>query len=218
MENSLENLDKEQPQREEKEDEASKIISYTNRNLYVTRSVRLTIKFPLRIDDNDDDSPFESEDEVKEEIKKEEAGSPGLHDPVSGDQTGLEDHTGGVQRNDLLFYGVVRDHSNKALDGAAVMVFAVYRDGIEKPLGHSFTNTEGAYIINIPAPPDYSGLEGYTVRAGKGSPPTEEKSPPVKNRERPGIIPSNRNFHDFLKFVSNSPNKTISELIKGFQE
>ena len=67
----------------------------------------------------------------------------------------------------LNFQGVVKDDNNEVLKGAAVMVFACYKGGIEKPMAYTNTDNEGAYFINIPEPLDYNQLDGFKVRAGK---------------------------------------------------
>lgn len=71
----------------------------------------------------------------------------------------------------LNFQGVVKDDNNEVLKGAAVMVFACYKGGIEKLLGYAFTDIKGRYFAIISEPPGYNDLDGFKVRAGKGNLP-----------------------------------------------
>jgi len=71
----------------------------------------------------------------------------------------------------LNFQGVVKDDNNEVLKGAAVMVFACYKGGIEKLLGYAFTDIKGRYFAIISEPSDYNDLDGFKVRAGKGNLP-----------------------------------------------
>jgi len=74
----------------------------------------------------------------------------------------------GQEMDELLhFYGVVKDKDAAAVEGAAVIVFACFDGGTEKLLGSTFTDSEGMYLINIPKLPDYNGLLGFKIRAGK---------------------------------------------------
>lgn len=128
----------------------------------------------------------------------------------------LSHYTGDTQENELLFYGVVKDNNDKIVEGAAVMVFVCYNGGIEKLLGYNYTDNEGTYIVNIPVLPEYKGLDGFKVIAGKGSLPPERNIFPVSYAESPRKSSSNIDFYDFLKLVSNNPGKTIFELFKRF--
>ncbi|MFZ5649856.1 MAG: carboxypeptidase-like regulatory domain-containing protein [Bacillota bacterium] len=209
MENGFDKLDIDQTGIQDKEAESFKIVSFVNRDILVTRSAKVTIKFPPENADNDDDCTDENKtDENIDENNTEEACPP--------DTDVLPDYTGDIQNNNLLFQGVVRDGNNKALEGAAVMVFACYKGGTEKPLGYSFTGEDGTYIVNIPAPPDYKRLEGYKVRAGKGTLPPDGGGRTADYGEKSPTKPANRGFYDFLRMVSGKPNKTISELMKEF--
>jgi hypothetical protein len=67
----------------------------------------------------------------------------------------------------LYFYGVVKDNYAEAVEGAVVTVIARFAGETEKMLGSTFTDREGAYFISIPKLPDYQGLIGFKVRAGK---------------------------------------------------
>lgn len=218
MENSLDKLDKEKTDPQNRQDESFKIISIVNRNQLVTSSAKVMIKFPPQNDDYDDDHDDDRVYENKRnENKNEEVSSTDNNDGfIAGDASADSPvYTNDTPKNDLLFYGVVKDNNYKPLEGAAVMVFACYKGGIEKPLGYTFTDNEGTYILNLPEPADYNSLEGFKVRAGKGGRPTERKGRPANYGERPNTKSLNRGFFDFLKLVSNNPNKTISELMKS---
>lgn len=200
MESGFDKLDMDLTGIQDKEAESFKIVCFANRNLLVTSSAQVMIKFPPANADNNGDCNDENK----------------IDENSPQDTDDLPDYTGDIQNSNLIFQGVVRDGNNKALEGAAVMVFACYKGGTEKPLGYSFTGEDGAYIVNIPPPPDYKRLEGYKVRAGKGIPPPEGGGRKADYGEKPPTKPANRGFYDFLRLVSGKPDKTIPELMKEF--
>ena len=67
----------------------------------------------------------------------------------------------------LNFYGLVKDNDATAVEGAVVMVSACFAGETERLMGSTFTDREGVYFISIPKLPDYHGLMGFKVRAGK---------------------------------------------------
>lgn len=190
---------------QDKEAESYKIVCFANRNLLVTSSAQVNIKFPPANADNDGDCNDDyEEDKIDENIDK-SIDENNNKEACPQDTDVLPDYTGGIQNSNLIFQGVVRDGNNKALEGAAVMVFACYKGGTEKPLGYSFTGEDGAYVVNIPPPPDYKSLEGYKVRAGKGIPPPEGGGRKTDYGEKSPTRPANRSFYDFLRIIAGKP-------------
>lgn len=131
-----------------------KNIEFDNQDQYVTSSAKVMIKFSPKKDKDSLDAR-QNDYEKKCDDNSEES--------QSDDLPNKEDTT---EKNQLLFYGVVRDDNN-ILAGAAVKLFACYKGGIEKPMAYTYTDNEGAYFINIPEPLDYNELDGFIVRAGK---------------------------------------------------
>lgn len=202
MEKGINNPGKGETEPQDKQDKPLEYTNIYNQEQYETRSVKVMIKFPFQKDsgcpDEKDEGPCSKE-----------------NDDINGSETmGLPDITADEQGNRLSFYGVVKDSHDKVLEGVAVMVFACYRGGIEKPLGYTFTDNEGSYIISIPEFPDYSELDGFKVRAGKGSSPAEGIGHPVNYGKKSHTPASNKDFHHFLKIVLNNPNKTIFDLVE----
>ena len=140
-----------------------------------------------------------------------------FHSPATGDTPFvLPVKKAGAQKDELVFYGVVRDEDNEVVEGAAVIVFACYRGGIEEPLGHTSTDSEGTYIVNIPAMNDYKKLAGFKVRAGGTiRTPRENASCQTKNIENAPGSP-NKSFNDFIKHMYYNPDKTLYDLMKNF--
>ncbi|HUW65626.1 MAG TPA: carboxypeptidase-like regulatory domain-containing protein [Spirochaetia bacterium] len=82
-------------------------------------------------------------------------------------KSGLGDSVNGQQiSRSLNFHGVVTDDNDRAVEGAAVVLFACYYGGVERSLGSAFTDRTGAYLILVPKP-DYTELLGFKIRAGK---------------------------------------------------
>lgn len=214
MEHSIDIIDKEN---------AKKVICIINRDHLITRSAKVMIKFPLNNDEESDtDEDYEDNcDIVNDEVKNDLAGNDDIKDgeeePSPGDSlTDFPIYKGQTERNDLLFYGVVKDDNNYPIEGAAVMIFACYGEA-ETPLGYTFTDKEGTYMINLPEPLDYNKLEGFKVCAGKCSRPADRKTRPAVNPGKETYTRSiNRDVFDFFKFLSRNPNKTLTELMKRF--
>ncbi|TEB14421.1 hypothetical protein Psfp_02924 [Pelotomaculum sp. FP] len=85
----------------------------------------------------------------------------------------------------LNFYGVVKDTDTAAVEGAVVIICSCHIGGTERSLGSTFTDREGMYFISIPKIPDYHGLIGFKVRAGKAYILPYGVDNPVNLRERP---------------------------------
>jgi len=206
MKSSFDKLDEEMPEPSNEQAEPPKIIDIFNKDLYITRTAKIMITMPPQ--NNDDKSP--------DDFKNENSSYP-VNEYTTGDSAMLLTHIpGGREKSELLFYGTVKDDDNNLIEGATVMVLACYGDGTESPFGYTFTDGEGTYIVNIPRPDDYTGLEGFKVLAGKGSLPQEGNDYLDGPEENPYINSSNKGFYDFLKLISNNPGKTIFELIKKF--
>lgn len=69
--------------------------------------------------------------------------------------------------NLLNFYGVVRDNYATPMEGAIVIVLACFEGGITSPLGYTFTDREGNYLLTLPKPTEYHTLTGFKVKAAK---------------------------------------------------
>lgn len=169
-------------------------------NQYITRSAKVMIKFPLQKNDDNYD------DDYIDEINNQETPSPDKNGELAtGDKTLIiPSNTDNVKKDELLFCGVVKDDNNKVLEGVAVMVFACYKDGVEKLQGYGFTDSDGTYIVTITDPPDYNGLEEFKVRAGQGSQASEKNKKKASDDQKTNNDYSNREFCDFLKFVYNT--------------
>lgn len=202
MENSLNNPGEGEMESRKKQDAPFKHVDAHFQEQYVTRSVKVMIEFPLPKDSGRPDG------------KNEGPRSPDKADITGDKNMGFPAETAGRQENQLLFCGVVKNDHQEVLEGVAVMAFACYRGGIEKPLGYTFTDHEGAYIISIPEFFDYKDLDGFKVRAGMGSPPPEGIKQPANYGERPKEASPNKDFHYFLKLISNNRNKTIFDLME----
>lgn len=141
-----------------------KNIEFDNQEQYVTSSAKVMIKFSPK---KDNDSLDARQNDYEKKCD-DNSGESQPDDSFTSDKTlDLPNKEDTIEKNQLLFYGVVRDDNNKILVGAAVKVFACYKGGIEKPMAYTYTDNEGAYFINIPEPLDYNELDGFKVRAGK---------------------------------------------------
>ncbi|KAF1084191.1 hypothetical protein SPSYN_02595 [Sporotomaculum syntrophicum] len=61
-------------------------------------------------------------------------------------------HDSAVSENEqhLCFHGIVKDNNGLYVGNAIVLLLACFDNGIEKPLGYTFTDREGRYFIAIP--------------------------------------------------------------------
>lgn len=164
--------------------------TYGNHN--ETRSARVMIKFPIEKDGG-----------WPEEIEPNGGSAPQY-------QTNIPD-SGQIQNDHLLFQGVVRDDNHRPVKGAAVMLFACYKGGEEQPVGYSFTDSEGAYLLNVPEPPDRNSIAWFRVRAGISVQTTEEASPQIYT----ATSSPNQSFYSFIQYIHANPGKTIPELLSG---
>ncbi|MCL5935118.1 MAG: hypothetical protein M1543_01275 [Firmicutes bacterium] len=179
---------------------------------YAVRSSKVMITFPVEEDSCPD------EDETGPEENKTGLDIPDGQDPSPQPQLYSEQgETADAPQDSLLFYGAVREEHNKAAEGVAVMVFACCKDHTERFLGYTISGSEGNYLINIPDLSDYKDITGFIVRAG-GTTREHQKahgSPTGYEREKNPDSP-NKNFHSFLRFIYDNPNKSLHELAKGF--
>jgi len=178
---------------------------------YAVRSSRVMITFPAEEDSCPD------EDETIPEEKKTGPDIPDGQDPAPQPQPYSEQGETAAPQDGLLFYGAVREENNKPVKGVAVMVFACCKDHTERFLGHTISGSEGTYLINIPDLSDYKDITGFIVRAGGTTlePQKAHGSPAEYEREKQPDSP-NKDFHSFLRFIFNNPNKSLHELAKGF--
>lgn len=234
MESFNDDPDKEKP--EPRGHEPFKRADYVNRDFYLARSAKVMIIMRPQNSSHEDDSPPVSEEDP---ASGNTAPLGGKDDPVSGNTAppdskdnredgtvsgntapAMPDLTADAQNNQhnnqLLFCGVVRDDHNSVIESAPVMVFACYKGGMESLLGHTFTDSDGVYVVNIPKPADYRDLTGFKVLAGQGRLPSVRNDSPAGRAEKHDIRSPNKGFYDFLKLISNSPGKNIFELLKGF--
>jgi len=179
----------------QKDKEAGSPISIYigNQGQYATSSVKVMIKFPYTNDSTPD------EDEQKEKLDD----NAREFEPTESDNN---------KKGELLFQGVVRDDHDNVLTGAVVKLFACYQGGIEKPIADTCTDSEGVYLINIPAPVDYDELDGFKVRAGKCSLPPQEEIDQPASTGKPGLTKENN--YNFLDHILNNRNKTIFDVMK----
>lgn len=67
----------------------------------------------------------------------------------------------------LYFHGTVKYNQGLAAGGAVVMLLACFVGGVEKPLGYTFTDQEGRYLIATSKLLGEPELLGYKLVAGK---------------------------------------------------
>lgn len=70
----------------------------------------------------------------------------------------------------LYFYGTVKDNQGLVISNAIVLLLACLENGIEKPLGYTFTDQEGRYHIMSRLIAGHE-LVGYKLMASKLNPP-----------------------------------------------
>jgi len=83
----------------------------------------------------------------------------------------------------LYFQGTVIDNQGLGVSQSIVLLLAYFEDGFEKPLGYSFTDQEGRYLISITKPSLCPGLLEYKVRASKLDLPSSVLPPDVTPKE-----------------------------------
>lgn len=82
----------------------------------------------------------------------------------------------------LNFHGRVTDENGQAVPGAAVVLFARYRGGVETSLGITVTDQAGSYLIPVPRPADDDGLLGFRLTAGLNH--DKEKDDPERSESK----------------------------------
>lgn len=162
---------------------------------YAVKSARVMIPFPAEEDSGPDETIT-----GPDAPDSREAPEPQLHSD--------QEEAAASPQEGLLFCGAVRDENNKAVEGAAVMVFACCRDNTERLLGYTISGIDGNYLINLPDLPDYGDITGFIVRAG-GTPRETGKA----HGSRAGY---ERDFQSFLRIIYNNPNKSLQDLVKSF--
>jgi len=73
--------------------------------------------------------------------------------------------------NDVVFYGRIKDSSDKGLEGALLKIFALKKDGDEIPLNHFYSGKDGYYLVNVPRP-EFT-VSKYIIRTSKSSIPSQ---------------------------------------------
>jgi len=83
----------------------------------------------------------------------------------------------------LYFQGIVMDNQGLGVSHSLVLLLACFAGGLEKPLGYSFTDQEGRYLISIAKPAGCPGLLGYKVRANQMELPSSIVTPDSSPKE-----------------------------------
>lgn len=74
--------------------------------------------------------------------------------------------------DDLVFHGVVLESEGKTpVPGALVKVFARVNDGKEEPLSHTFTSSDGHYLLHVDKKKIPAYATAIIVRVGANSQP-----------------------------------------------
>ncbi|MFZ5643095.1 MAG: carboxypeptidase-like regulatory domain-containing protein [Bacillota bacterium] len=162
---------------------------------YTVSSAKVAIKFPLLKEDClQEEQSSTIEETMENELRLDDEAESGKAEP---DEKNI---TAG-STDELVFHGVVRDENNEVLEGAAVILFALYRGGQEKPLGYALTGSGGEYVINIPGKIDYDDLDGFKARAGKAIGEPAKSTEPARDKKRPDLNNRKNDFNSFLKFL-----------------
>lgn len=179
------------------------VLNYYD-NSHVERTARVVVQFPP-----EESSGQPDEDQPKSSM----ACEPDQNVPVSGnDPPDVMNETGQLKNNQLLFHGLVRDDDNNTMENAVVMVIACYKGGGERILGHCYTDSEGAYVINILEPQDIKKIEEFKIMAGMSVQKETAPYPHVYEKEETGQRGTNRGFHSVLRRLYSSPGKTLPQL------
>jgi len=83
----------------------------------------------------------------------------------------------------LYFQGIVMDNQGLSVGHSLVLLLACFEGSLEKPLGYSFTDQEGRYLISIAKPSLCPGLVEYKVRANKLDLPSSVLPPVINPKE-----------------------------------
>lgn len=123
-----------------------------------------------------------------------------------------------MSTSSLHFYGVVYDSDTATVADAAVLVFACYPGGVEKLLGTTYSDREGAYLASIPQMPDEPELLGFKIRAGKACVPLEGVESPVYWEKQPdeSQLPEEAQADDYREPAPAAETLLLDDLPTGF--
>jgi len=162
---------------------------------YAVSSAKVAINFPIVKEKSIQKNPSNnSEEPIENELPLEDEGESGRAQPIA--KNVIVDNG-----DELVFYGVVRDENSEVLEGAAVILFACYSDGQEKPLGYAMTGSNGEYVINIPDKIDYNDLVRFKARAGKAINKPAKGADQVNDMKKHDLNYRKNDFNSFLKLL-----------------